>query len=215
MISHRFAPVTVALLAFALVPTVIHSYRGLTVDDGLRVAAIPDVLAGAPSKPTDRRAQWVEARFEATDWFERTYRVGTDAVRVFAARSYDPKRLYHHPELAILRGFETVAGGVGRLPDRPDVPVHLLAISRDGRRGLAAYVLLYDGRYVEHPLLFQIRTGADLLFSGRKAMTLIMASDLRGSAASPEKAPSLSVLGAAIDAFEAAARARAAQPVRE
>ena len=52
MISHRFAPLTAALLGLALVPTVIHSYRGLTIDDGLTVRSIPEVLAGMPSRPT-------------------------------------------------------------------------------------------------------------------------------------------------------------------
>jgi hypothetical protein len=65
---------------------------------------------------------------------------------------------------------------------------------------------LYDGRYVENPLLFQVRTGVELLFGGRKAMTLIMASDLAGSPNELDKAPAVTVLTAAMEAFEAAAR---------
>lgn len=204
MISHRFAPITVALLALALIPTVIHSYRGLTVDDGLRVSATPEVLAGMPSRPTDRKARWVEANLASTDWFERTYRVGTEDVRLFAARSYDAKRLYHHPELALLRGMELEPAGRARLPGRPDVPIHVLSTSRGGRKGLAVYTLLHEGRYVENPVLFQIKTSAELLFSGRRPMTLFMASDLAGSTRLIDKAPAVAVLTAAIQAFEKA-----------
>lgn len=209
MISHRFAPITAALLTLALVPTVIHSYRGLTIEDGLSVTSIPEVLAGAPSKPTDRKSRWAETHLASTDWIERTYRVEGKDVRLFAARSYDPKRLYHHPELAVLRGTETVPAGRSVLPGRPDVPVHLLQTSRDGRRGRAAYALLYDGEYVENPLIFQVRTGVELLVGGRKAMTLIMASDLAGLEGELDTSPAVRVLAAAIDAFEAAARGRA------
>lgn len=206
MISHRFAPVTAVLLAIALIPTVIHSYRGMTIDDGVRVSAIPEVLAGAPSKPTDRKARWVESNLASTDWIERTYRVGGDDVRLFAARSYDAKRLYHHPELAVLRGTDTVPSGRGVLPGRPDVPIHLLRTSRGSQRGVAGYTLYYDGEYVETPLLFQVRTAGELLFSGRKAMTLILASDLDGSIEELDKAPSVTVLKAAVEAFEASRR---------
>jgi hypothetical protein len=208
VITSRFAPVTAALLALALVPTVIHSYRGLTIEDGLRTAAIPEVLDGAASRPTTRKAAWVESNLAATDWIERTYRVGGDDVRLFAARSYDAKRLYHHPELAVLRGTETVPAGRGILPGRPDVPIQLIQVSRKGRQGIAVYALRYNGRYVENPLLFQVRTAGELLLSGRRAMTLIMASDLSGSMEALEKAPSVQLLRSALEAFEASDAAR-------
>src|SRR5690606_25038359 len=66
VISSRFAPPTAALLALALVPTVLHSYRGVTVDDGRRVRDLPQVLNEARSAPTARRAEWVEADLAAT-----------------------------------------------------------------------------------------------------------------------------------------------------
>lgn len=201
MISHRFAPITAALLGLALVPTVIHSYRGITIDDGLRVSAIPEVLAGAPSKATDRRARWVESNLAATDWIERNYRLGAENVRLFAARSYDPKRLYHHPELAVLRGTQTASAGRTVLPGRAEVPVHLLRTSRGSLVGFAAYVLHYDGEYVANPLRFQVRTAGELLFSGRRAMTLILASDLSG-ADTAEGAPDMELLRMAVEAFE-------------
>lgn len=206
MISPRFAPATVALLTLALVPTVLHSYRGVTVDDGRRVRELPEILNGARSAPTARRAGWVEANLASTDWIERNYRVDTQSVRLFAARSYDLKRLYHHPELALLRGMQTTPAGRRTLPGRPDVPIHLLQTARGTERGVAAYVLEYDGRYIARPLLFQVRTAGELLFSGRRAMTLILASDLSGSLDALDRAPSVKLLEAAVGAFETSRR---------
>ena len=206
MISGRFAPITAVLLSLALVPTVIHSYRGLTIDDGVTVGAIPEVLAGMPSKPTGRKTPWVEANFASADWFERTYRVGTEQVRLFAARSYDAKRLYHHPELAVLRGLAPAPAGRAILPGRPDVAIHVLTTSRANQSGIAVYALRYENQYVQNPILFQLRIAAELLLSGRRPTTLLMASDLTGSLERLDQAPSVILLGAAIRAFETAAQ---------
>jgi hypothetical protein len=159
-----------------------------------------------PSKPTGRKAGWVQANLASTDWFERTYRIDAGEVRLFAARSYDAKRLYHHPELAVLRGLEPEPAGRADLPGRPDVPIHIFTTSRGDRKGVAVYTLVNEGRYVRNPILFQVRTSAEWLFSGRKPMTLIMASDLTGSVRQLDRAPSVIVLAAAIQAFEAAGR---------
>jgi hypothetical protein len=211
MISSRHAPWVAVLLAVALVPTAIHSYWGATAADALKASAIPAMLDGMPSVPTERRAAWVKNTLGSEDWIERTYRVDGAEVLVFVGRSYDAKRLYHHPELALLRGTETGPAGVARAPARPDVPLHLLTTKRDGAQGLAAYALLYDGRFVEDPIAFQLRTSAELLVGGRKPMTLFLASDLRGDVTQPEKAPATRVLLGAIRAFETQATAAAGE----
>jgi hypothetical protein len=38
-------------------------------------------------------------------------------------------------------------------------------------------VLHYDGRFITDPIRFQIRTAGELLFTGRKAMTLLFVRD--------------------------------------
>jgi hypothetical protein len=205
VISSRFAPALTLLLCLALIPTVIHSYRGMVIDDGLTLTAVPETLEGMPSVPTERRARWVDTNFAAKDWFERTYTVGNEQVGLFAARSYDPKRLYHHPEIALLKSGGPRPAGRSTLPGRPDVPVHLLTISRGARKGIIAYALLYEGSYIEKPILFQLRTSADLLVSGRKPTTLFLAHDFAGSPDRLAEAPAIAVLGAAIRAFEASA----------
>ena len=208
MISSRFAPPTALALALALVPTVIHGYRGVRIHDGLTVAAIPAELGGIPSTPTNRKPGWAKDVFDSDDWIERTYQVPNSPVRLFAARSFDPKRLYHHPELAVVRGQEFDAAGTISLPGRPGVPVHLLKTTRNGQRGTVAYALLYKGEFVRSPIRFQLRTSAGLLVSGRRAMTLFLASDLAGKPDRPEDAPSVKLLDAAIRSFEAQAPSR-------
>lgn len=203
MISPRFAAVTAVLLAMTMVPTIIHSYRGVEIADGLTVGVIPDVLAGMSSVPTGRKARWVQENLRSADWLERTYRADGDEVRVFVGRSYDAKRLYHHPELALLRGTETHPVGVIYVEARPDVPLHVLRTGHGGRRGVAVYALLHGGQFVERPILFQLWTSVELLFRGRKPMTLFLAADATGRAGALEQAPATKVLLAAIAAFEA------------
>lgn len=205
MFSPRFAPAVLALAVFALFPTIVHNYRGLTIDDGLSVSVIPTELAGLASMPTARKAAWVQSTFAAHDWLERHYGIGAGQVRLFAARSYDAKRLYHHPELAVLRGMDPKPVGRAHLPGRSDVPIHVLTTSSRRRKGVAAYALLYKGRYVSSPILLQLKASPALLFAGRPPMTLLMASDLMGSETRLEEAPSVRVLAEAVVAFERAA----------
>jgi hypothetical protein len=206
MMHARFAAPVAILLGLALVPTAIHSYRGTVLPDGLTTRAIPAQLAGAGSTPTSRRGGWVSNAFASDDWVERTYRLEGQEVTLFAARSYDPKRLYHHPELALLRGTETAGAGLVHVPARPHIPLHVLTTSRGGRQGVAVYALLYDGRFIAHPITFQLRTSAELLVRGRKPMTLLFASDLSGSPEALSEAPAARIVLAAIDAFQAQPR---------
>jgi hypothetical protein len=202
MISPRYAAPVVALLALALVPTVIHSYRGVRVDDGLEAAAIAGTLQGMSSSPTARRAGWVRSNFDTDDWIERTYKENRIDVTLFVARSYDPKRLYHHPELAILRGTQTTPAGISRTTARPDIPIHVLGTEQNGRHGIAVYALLYDDRFIDNPILFQLRTSLQLLVSGRRPLTLFMTSAFAGNRDKVEESPATRLLLAAIEDFE-------------
>jgi hypothetical protein len=203
-ISTKFAPATTLLLALSLGPTVIHNYRELEIADGRSVTAIPQVLNGASSRATNRRPGWGLENLASEDWFERVHTTANGEVRLFAARSYDPKKLYHHPELAILRGIETSAAPLSHLPGRPDVPMHVLgALYSGGRKGLAVYVLHYDSEFVAEPISFQLRTAAKLLVGGRRPMTLLLATDPSGSVERPQDSQSAAILSAAVAAFEA------------
>jgi hypothetical protein len=159
-------------------------------------------LDGMPSQPTSRRAEWVLDRLHSRDWIERSFDDHGTSVVLFAGRSYDAKRLYHHPELALLRGYETAPAGMARVADRPDIPLHLVTTNQDGRTGLAVYALLYDQRFIERPVWFQLRTSAALLVSPPKPMTLFLANALAGSREDVNRAPATRLVLAAIDSFQ-------------
>jgi hypothetical protein len=202
VISTRYLAPVCALLALACVPTVIHSYIGATESDGLTAAAVDTTLAGRAFSRSGRYAAWGREVYNAHDWIERIHRSQSGgSVRLFVARSYDLKKLYHHPELAVLHGTDLRPGGIARLRiGTDDLPVHLL----DGPkgRGVAAYALLYDDRFVENPVQFQLRTSLALLVSRRKAMTIFLAYDDSTAASDPfEQSAVAQVLSQAIASF--------------
>jgi len=207
VISTRHAASVALVLALALIPTAIHSYWGAVARDGLSTSNVPSILDGMSSTPTPRKAVWVMNNFQSEDWIERTYLAGTDDVVLFVGRSYDPKRLYHHPELALLRAYETEPAGIAYAASRPDVPLHIVTTKRQDQHGVAVYALLYDGQFIANPVAFQLKTSAELLVGGRKPMTLFMASDLAGARDRAADSPAARVLLAAIAAFEAQAPA--------
>jgi len=201
MLSTRYAPAICAVLLLALVPTIIHSYAGMVVPDTLSTRSIPEQLGEYGSTPTKRSAEWGERRFGSFDWFERQYTSPRDTVVLTVVRSYDLKALYHHPELAVAYHHANFSGGdVGTIDGRPDMPVHLLTSDETGPVGL--YVLHYDGRFITDPIRFQIRTAGELLFTGRKAMTLLFVrDDSVPSGAGPLKLPAAQLLVDAVRHF--------------
>jgi hypothetical protein len=200
VISTRFLPIVCGLVAITLVPTFIHSYSDSAVRDGRTTTSIPMALAGYTGSASGRNATWGQRRFESDDWTERVYRSERDEVRLTVVRSYDAKALYHHPELAVTENtFSSTE--LTRFTQRPDIPVYVLHAESGG---VALYALHYDGAFVQDPIRFQLRTAGELLFSGRKAMTLFFLTDDGGVPGSGvESLPSLGLFFAAIDRFTA------------
>jgi len=201
MISSRYALPVILLLALALVPTVIHSYIGARVDDGFTVHAIDAQIDGWRSEPTSRKASWVEPTFDTTDWEERRYH-GLDGenVLLFITRSYDLKRLYHHPEIGLLRGVDLISTGSRRLSGNTDLILHIFK-SRVGN-DIAAYALLYDGYFIENPITMQLKASFEMLFSRRKPMTLFLAYEKDVPVnAHFESTGAATILSAAINSF--------------
>jgi hypothetical protein len=195
MISTRYVPVTAVLLGLALVPTVVHTYVGMTASDGLTSAVVPRTLDGIEGSDTGRATEWVRQYFATDDFFERRY--GAD-VTLFVARGYDLKQMYHHPELGLAYGRRYDKVQLVHLPAATTaVPVHLLT----GPGGLAAYVLLYDGKFIERPLEFHARQAFSLLFNPPRQMTLFFVHEL--TVPEPANSPAVRVLLAAIDSFHA------------
>jgi len=203
VISRRFTGPVTLLLGLALVPTITHSYIGARADDGRVTGAIRPTLGGFVSEPTDRRAAWVAKNFDSDDWIERRY-TGTDgsSVLLFVARSFDLKRLYHHPELAVLYGHDFDDGGVVGLPDMPAVLVRQLNRRAAGGGTPAAYALFYDGSFVENPITLQLRTSLALVVGPRKPITLFMVLDEKAPPGAPfATSPAAKVLAEAITSF--------------
>jgi hypothetical protein len=201
-VSYRFLPAVCLLLAGALVPTIIHSYSGAAFDDRRTTAAIPSVLAGFDSAPSDRDETWGKRRFDSDDWTEREYRnIGGEKLRLTVVRSYDPKSVYHHPELAVAYRTSFVGEEVRRFEPRPDIPVHVLKPG-PGVGASAMYVLHYDTRFVDNPIAFQIRAAGELLFSKRRPMTLFFLFDEQANAdVRVQDATQAGLMFAAIDGF--------------
>jgi hypothetical protein len=201
MMSSRYAPAVCVAVVLALIPTIIHSYAGVVVTDSLKASAISPVLGAYTSTPTERSADWGERRFDSHDWIEREYRSATDSVVLTVIRSYDLKALYHHPELAVAyhsASFSTADEET--FPEFPDMPVHVLSNGDAGP--VALYVLHYDGRFVADPIRFQIRAAGELLFTGRKAMTLFFVrDDSVPTAANPLALPAATLLVSAVQQF--------------
>jgi hypothetical protein len=195
MVSTRYLYAVMLLLALALIPTVIHSYVGLAASDGKTARGISSTLAGAEGMDTSRSPSWAREHFMADDFIERRY--GADAT-LFVARSYDMKRLYHHPELAAAWGRSYNSAVVARVPSRVGpVTVHVLT----GLGGLACYVLLYDGEFVERPYLFHSQQALAMLFGPKKQTTLFFA---HGPAATvPADSPVMRIVVAAVEDFVA------------
>ena len=199
MMSVRYGLPVALVLFLALLPTAIHSYVGMRIDDGLTTAAIPESLAGFTGTKTARNANWGERRFDSTDWIERTYRDRGREVRLVVARSFDLKKLYHHPELAAAYGIDLRNVGMRGLANGPRV--HTLE-SPSGTRQIVMYALMYDGVFVEDPIWFQLRTAGKLLVGGRRQMTMFFVHQSEVPAGQPpEDTAGARVLSAAIDAF--------------
>ena len=202
MISARFAFPVLALLCLALVPTVTHAYLRLTVDDGREAAAVGWTLAGLQGESTSRSSAWVRENYDSTDWIERAFTGAEGKVTVFVARSFDFKRLYHHPENGVLHGHALESRGTRPMPAMPDVPVHVLQSPPRQGHELAVYALLYDDRFIDNPYLFQLRSSWDLLIGGRRQMTLFLVHDASNPPQVPlENSLAVRVLHEAIQRF--------------
>ena len=201
MISSRYVLPVAFILMLALVPTIIHSYLGLKEDDGLSVKNIKSELDNFNSIPTKRLPGWGEDTFGCEDWIERIYtNEQGKSLRLFVGRSYDHKRLYHHPELALSYAKDLRSAGQISLPGQPGIPVNLLR--NETRPNMAAFVLLYDGKFIGNPISHQIRDSFKQLISVRKPMTLFYIADDNEAKNIPfNQSPAASLLDKAIKDF--------------
>ena len=204
MISSRYALSITIVLALALIPTIYHRYLVVLIDDGRSTESIPHVFGEFSSEPYKRHnAQWVKQVFDSQDWIDRIYKNSSDIkVRLFVARSYDLKRLYHHPELGLSHGADLKSEGIVMLHGTSEIPVHLFE-KRSGH-GLVAYVLSYDGLFLKEPITYQLLAAFKQLISAKKAMTIFYVSDsITHNNTDFSQTSAAIILGEAIKYFEA------------
>jgi hypothetical protein len=177
MISPRFLPALCVIVGVAMLPTLIHSYAGTIIRDERSTQSIQPGIAGYVSTPTGRDATWGQRKFVSDDWFERRYVSGRDELILTVVRSYDLKSLYHHPELAIADDAGFLRQETRRFAVNESIPVYVVYSDVD-RGSVGMYVLHYDDSFVDSPIRLQLQTAGELLFSGRKPMTLFFARAL-------------------------------------
>lgn len=181
MISTRYNRPLLIIIMLALIPTIIHSYLDLKTNDNLSTHQISPILGSFVSKPTQRKPEWGEDTFACYDWFERIYtNQQGKSVRFFVGRSYDHKKLYHHPELALSYGKDLRMVGEIQYSDQPTIAVKLLA--NETKPVIAAYALLYDKQFVGNAITHQIMSSIMQLITPRKPMTLFYVEEENASA---------------------------------
>lgn len=172
MISRRYAVPLLVVLAVALLPTVQHGYLGYTaVAAKVTQERLPQAIAGVTGAPKVRTGGWMTSTYAADSWAERTYApAGQGQVSLFVARGFDLKKLYHHPELGVLRGnsFHPL-----RTADVDGQPVHVLQNVAAGDS--AVYALIYEDQWVGNPYLLQASSAFTSLWTGRRPLTLVFA----------------------------------------
>jgi hypothetical protein len=173
-VSRHRLPGLAALLVVALLPTLVHSYRGYDVTPTpITANTLPRALGGAAGVDRARDPVWMRATFGADSWAERAYEVpGQGRLTIFAARGSDLKKLYHHPELGALHGRSFDRVRLVPLDADATRPMHVL--QNDTTGDSAIYVLLYDGEWVSNPYWLQVSSAVSSLWRGRRPLTLVM-----------------------------------------
>lgn len=171
MISRRYVGALMAVLVLALGATLRGSYFPPTGDWApLTAQQLPADVAGVRGVEKVRTGGWIAETYGAQSWAERTYAVGGDEVGVFVVRSFDMKKLYHHPELGVLRGNTFQPGHALTLGDASQT-VHVLQNTTSGAS--AVYALVHDGAWIGNPYRLQVSSALTSLWTGRRPLTLV------------------------------------------
>jgi hypothetical protein len=160
MISARYAWAAAAVLLVAAVPTWLNlARRPAEPLPGALEAELGDL---GPCEPGRRKAGPIEEAFGARDFATRQY----GEIELFAARTYDGKKLFHFPELALSYGRVATAS-------RDVEGVRVLEFAEPRNVHVAAYALLYGKRPVAQPIRFYLSILPELFVGRREPMTLV------------------------------------------
>ena len=171
MISTRYAWAAALMLLVAAAPTWLNLCRRPAEPlPGALEAEIGDL---GPCEPGRRKAEPILEAFGARDFVTRQY----GGLELFAARTYDGKKLFHFPELALSYGRAATAS-------REVEGARVLEFKEPRNVHMAAYALLYGKRPVAQPIRFYLSILPELFVGRREPMTLVY---VQGDAAPGEE----------------------------
>jgi hypothetical protein len=174
MISGRHVAALLVVFVLALLPTVRHGYMG-QVDAAPKVEAsqLPAELNGRIGATETRAGSYVGGIYAADSWAERRYDLaGGGQINLIVIRGFDMKKLYHHPELGVLRGRSFDPVQTVQLASGGE-PVHVLRNVGTGES--AVYTFVYQTRWIGNPYLLQLSSAVTSLWHGRQPLTLVFA----------------------------------------
>lgn len=173
MISRRHATPLALVLTVALLPTLRHGYTRFVLPAvQITPRDLPPTLGSIPGADRELGRAWMVNTYDADSWAQRTYALpGRGEFSLFVARGFDLKKLYHHPELGILRGHSF--SPARRTPlDAAGSPVFVL--EGTSSEDAAVYALLYEGQWVANPYMMQLYSAVTSLWGGRRPLTLVL-----------------------------------------
>lgn len=176
-LSRRYVPHLLACCVPVLIPVLVHSYGDFRADDCKNPAELFTKFGERGADEAHELA--MRTNWNAVQWQEGAVRTLDSRWRCnFAVvRSYDPKRLYHNPEIFFVKGAAPDRRAVEWLANGSDrLPIHRAYYEADESAILVAYLLVYNARPVDNPYLAQLSSFPLQLLAGRRPMTIFFIS---------------------------------------
>jgi hypothetical protein len=176
-LSRRYALHAIALLLLPLSPVLIQTYGRYDTDDCAHVQAL--LGRGPIEGAEDPRGRWVKDLFSAVQWKEGSLPPGSSSAEFKTAviRSYDAKKLYHHPESALVRGASLKSRGTEWIEvGGESIPIQRVYYDGADSATIVAFMLVYGSRPVGNPYVAQFTALGRELRRGRTPMTMFFIS---------------------------------------
>jgi len=176
-LSRRYVPYILACLLPTLIPVLLHSYRGFQVDDCKNPSQL--FPASSEGKTDEQPELWMHKEGKGIQWDEGTYASDSSGLRLnfVIARSYDPKRLYHRPEIMFVPDTTPDRRRVEWLENPTEkLPIHRAYYEPGKPTIMVAYLLVYNSTPVASPYLAQITAFPFQLVGGSRPMTMFFIS---------------------------------------
>jgi hypothetical protein len=184
--STRFVPHVAVLLVFTAAIALLQGGGRRDLEDCANPAAL--LPNGDPSpRASDanaekRRTSRQRAVGERGRWTEGTTTTPEDFRLEYAVlHSYEPRRIYHQPGRNLVSEARSRTDELEWVRDGDrELPIHRLRFERSTRSAgpevVAAYLIVYHGEPVTNPYRAHLAAAVPELWSGRRPMTLYLAS---------------------------------------